>query len=283
MPLSRLYEEHEIAPELRHLYRDIRSSFDLPFVPSIFKMAAGAPDYLKLMWSDLGPVARSREFQAAAKALEEFAHSLTVSNGWCFADQERVLARQRFSSSDIEQFSAMAAMFVRAAPRLLLFTRLMQRGYSGGQPGRISGGKQPSAIAKLLTLHVPNEREAGLRVWLLYNDIRKTMGTRSVMSLFRVLSPFPPYLASVWVEGKKLLGQAEFTPAREALAQRALALTHRLPVRDHRAAAKHVSAAQWSEIQEMVDGVVRALPPVALLAAAWQRSFPHQARNVLAA
>src|SRR5512140_2507041 len=98
MPRTRLYEEHEVTPELRRLYQDLRTSFDLPFVPSIFKLSAAVPEYLKTMWSDLGPVARSREFEAAAKALEEFAQSLTASSGWSFADQERVLAGQRFSA-----------------------------------------------------------------------------------------------------------------------------------------------------------------------------------------
>lgn len=282
MSLTRLYEEHEVTPELRRLYQDVRLSFDLPFVPSVFKLTAALPEYLKAMWHDLGPVARSREFQMAAKALEEFAHSQLVSQGWSFAEQERVLAGQRFSASDIEQIAAVAGMFVRAVPRLLLFARLMQRGYSGGQPGRISDGKQASALARLISLHVPNEKEASMRVWLIYSDIRKTLGTRTVLSMYRVLSPFPPYLASVWMDSKKLAGDAAFLRARDAIAKRTLALMHGLPVRDHRAAAKRVGASEWRDIEELVDTLVRVMPQFSLLAAVWQRSF-RSSGNILAA
>ncbi len=280
MPLSRLYEENELAPELRRVYQDVRHSFDLPFVPSLFKASAGVPEYLKTVWSDLGPVVRSREFQTAGLALEEFTRSLAVSDGWHFADQQQTLLEQKFSPDDIEQFAALVAIFVRALPRMLLFARLAQRGYSGGQPGRVSSAKQVSALSRLVTLHVPNERDAGLRVWLIYNDIKKTTGGNHVMSLLRVISPFPGYLASVWTEAKKIMREPQFTTACDNLNRRAVGLLNGLPVRDHRALAKRVSTEQWKQVEETVDGFVRLLPQFTVLAAVWQRSFPH-ARSAL--
>jgi hypothetical protein len=283
MALTRLYEENELAPELRRLYSDIRGSFDLPFVPSLFKAAAGIPEYLKAMWQDLGPVVRSREFQTAGLALEEFTRSLAVSDGWRFSDQQRVLVEQKFSPDDIEQFAALVGIFVRALPRMLLFTRLAQRGYSGGQPGRVTSGKHVSALSRLVTLHVPNERDAGLRVWLIYNDIKKTTGANQVMSLLRVISPFPGYLASVWLEAKKIMREESFITARDRLNKRAVGLLNGLPVKDHRTFAKHVSAEQWKSVEEMVDCFARVLPQFALLAAVWQRSFPNVRAALFAA
>ncbi len=275
MALTRLYEEHELAPELRRTFAEIRCSFDLPFVPSLFQAAAGDPEYLKQMWNDLGGVVRSREFQSAGLALEEFTRSLAVSDGWRLSDQQRVLAEQKFSHDDIEQVTALVGIFVRALPRVVLFTRLAQRGYSGGQAGRVSASGQVPALSRLVTLHVPNEREAGLRVWLIYNDIKKATASEHVMSLLRMISPFPGYLASVWVEAKKIMREPSFLLARDKLNQRALGLLNGMPVRDHRAAAKQISAEQWREIEHMVDGFARLLPQFALLAAVWQRSFPN--------
>ncbi len=283
MALTRLYEQHELAPELRRIYDDIRAAFDVPFVPSLFQAAAGVPEYLKAMWHDLGPVARSREFQAAGLAMEEFTRSLTVSDGWHFSDQQRILVEQKFSSDDIESVGGMVCVFARMLPRMLLFTRLVQRGYSGGQPGRVSGSKQVPALSRLVTLHVPNERDASLRVWLLYNDIRKTTGAQHVSSLLRVISPFPGYLASVWLEAKKIMREDSFLLARDRLNKRALGLLSGLPVRDHHAAAKHVTTEQWKEIEEMVDGFARLTPPFALLAAVWHRSFPSTRSALFAA
>ncbi|HYG99080.1 MAG TPA: halocarboxylic acid dehydrogenase DehI family protein [Terriglobales bacterium] len=283
MALTRVYEEHEVGPELRRIYSDIRSSFDLPFVPTVFKLSAGTPEYLKVMWDDLAPVARSKEFQVASKALEEFARSLAISNGWKFADQEKVLAGQKFSYNDIEQIRAIVATFTRALARMALFARLMQRGYAGGQRGRVSAGKQASALSRMVTLHVPNESEAGLRVWLIYSDIRRTLGTRTVLSMYRTLSPFPGYLASVWMDSKKVFNDAAFMRARDEVSKRTLGLLVGLPVRDHRALARGVSPQQWRDLEETVDGFVRLSSQFALVAAVWQRSFGRIAGHFIAA
>lgn len=282
MPLTRILEETEISADLRRVYGDIRASFDIPWVPTIFKLSAAAPHYLKPMWDDLGPVARSREFQAASRALEEFTRSLAVSDGWHFSSQERVLAGQKFSTADIEQLGALLNLFVRSIPKLALFSRLMQRGYSGGQKGKITPGKQASALARMITLNVPNESDAGLRAWLIYADIKKTLHTKSVVSLFRVISPYPGYLASVWTDSKKLMGQPAFIRARDEVSKRSLALIDGLPVRDHRKLARTVTPERWREIEETVDTFSQLMPQLALIAAVWQRSFPYSVAAIAA-
>jgi hypothetical protein len=274
MPIDRVLDEHEISPELKSVFADVRASFDLPFVPNIFKLAAGSPDYIKTMWSDLGPVARSREFHAASTAMEEFVRSLVITAGWRFSDQEKVLVAQKFSNNDIEQLGAIVATFARGAARMSLFARLLQRGYSGGQPGRVTDGRHASALSRMITLHVPSENEAGLRVSLLYNDIRRTMRTQHIMSLFRAISPFPAYLASVWLDSKKLLKDPAFLTAKDQVTKRALGLINGLPVKDHRALAKRIPPQEWRAIEEMVDGYVRVISQFALVSVVWQRSFP---------
>ncbi|MFB3813659.1 MAG: halocarboxylic acid dehydrogenase DehI family protein [Terriglobales bacterium] len=271
--LSRLWEEDEVAPELARLYGDIRSSFDLPFVPSLFKQLAAIPHYLQGMWNDLGPVVRSREFQTADRALEEFTRSLAIAGGWRFSDQQRVLAGQKFSNNNIEQLSAIAAIFTRAATRMGLFARLLQKGYSGGQPGRISSGRQAPALARMITVHVPRESDASLRVWLIYSDIRRTLGVKNVPSSLRVLSPFPAYLASVWLDTKKVMADPAFLRARDDVAKRALGLLVGIPVKDHRALARQLDPKQWREIEEAVDAFARLSPQRLLALAIWQRSF----------
>lgn len=273
MPLTRAYEEHEVGPDIARIYADIRSSFDLPFVPTIFKTAAGNPDYLKTMWRDLGPVAASREFQNAATAMDEFVRSKAIEGGWHFSDQERVLAEQKISTFDMPVLAGVVGVFARALPRMLLFVRLMQLGYSGGQKGRFTSGKQSPALSRLISLHIPSEREAGLRVWLIYAEIRRHTRSKQVMSLYRALSPFPGYLASAWLDTKKLFADREFQRARDQVAHRAAALTVGMPVRDHRALGRNIEAKQWRDIEEFVDDAARMLPHYTLLAPVWQRSF----------
>jgi hypothetical protein len=273
MPWARVWEDQEVPPEVRRIFGDVRASFDLPFVPTLFKVLANAPDYLRVMWNDLGPVAYSREFQTAGKAMEEFVRALTIAGGWCFSDHQRLLAGQKFTPNDVDQLGNIAATFSRLSSRMALFTRLMQKGYSGGQPGRVSNGGEASALSRLLTLHVPAESEAGLRVWLIYSDIKRTLSARHVLSMYRVLSPFPPYLAAVWLDSKKMLAEPAFAPARDEVAKRAGGLLLGLPAKDHRAAARNLSPQQWREIEEVVDSDARLAPQFALLSALWQRSF----------
>jgi hypothetical protein len=283
MALSRAYEEHEVTPEIRRMYANIRSAFDLPFVPTVFKLSAGIPQYLKVLWKDLEGVVCSREFETAATAYQEIAHSAAISGGWTFSDQPGVLAADKFSNADIRVVGGIVGLFARATAQMALFSRLLQRGYSGGQKGRVTKSKQVSALAQMVRVHVPNEREAGLRVWLIYSDIKKTTGAKSVMSLYRVLSPFPSYLASAWLDSKRLLVDPSFVAAREELNRRARALLAGMPVKDHHALLKDLDPEQWRDIEETVDGFARLMPEFTLLTAVWQRSFPSASRLIGAA
>lgn len=156
---------------------------------------------------------------------------------------------------------------------MILFTRLLQRGFSGGQRGRITNGHHAPALSRLITLHVPGEKEAGLRTWLIYNDIKRTTGSPIVMDQFRVLTPFPGYLAAVWQDAKRVMAQSDFLRVRDEIARRSIGLTSGLPVRDHRELAKTIAPEQWRDIEATVDFYARHLPSLALLNWVWRRSF----------
>jgi Halocarboxylic acid dehydrogenase DehI len=283
MALTRAYEEHEVTPEIRRMYSSIRTGFDLPYVPNIFKLTAAIPQYLKAMWKDLEPVVCSREFETAAQAFQEVAHSAAISGGWSFSDQPGLLAAEKFSNADIRVVGGIVGLFARASAQVALFSRLIQRGYAGGQRGRVTRSKQISALSQMVRVHVPNEREAGLRVWLIYTEIRKTTGMKTVPDLYRALSPFPSYLASAWLDSKKLLADASFISAHEELNRRARALLTGMPVKDHRSIMKDMDAKQWHEIEETVDTLARLMPQFVLLTSVWQRSFPNASRMIGAA
>jgi halocarboxylic acid dehydrogenase DehI len=237
---------------------------------------------LKVAWNDLAPVVRSKEFHAAGLALEEYIYSVVVAGGWRFNEQRRELQDQRFSTEDTIFIADALAIFAHGLPQMLLLARLLQAGYSGGQHGRISHVKQTSMIAQALKIHVPNERESGLRSWLIYNDIKKTTGSRSVLSVLRFISPYPGYLASVWIDWKKTLKNPAIVRAKEEVSRRSAGLATGLPVGDHRASGK-IRPEHWREIEETVDGFVRMLPLFALVTAVWRKSFMPRPRDVRAA
>jgi hypothetical protein len=273
MPLTRAFEEPEISPELRKIYADIRHRLDLPFVPNLFKVVAGVPEYFRAMWLDLSEVAGSKEFHAGARALEEFARSQSIYAGWRIGDQRKALSGQKFSQYDEEVLTGVIAVFGKALPQMALFTRLMQAGCSGGQRGRVSQLKQASALSRWFRLYVPTERDAGIRAWLIYSDIKRTTGCKVIPDVFRTLAPYPGYLASTWVEMKKLLQDAAFRRAVDDVGRRSRALLNGLPVRDHRKLTKNLSPQQWREIEEVAETFARVLPQFLMFTAVWQRSF----------
>jgi len=120
-------------------------------------------------------------------------------------------------------------------------------------------------------------------VWLIYSDIKRTTGSKHLLSLYRDLSPFPSYTNSACLDSKRLLTDPTFDEARAEMNRRARALLTNFPVKDHRALLKDVNAAQWQEIEETVDGFARQLPQFVLLTAIWQRSFPSASRLIGAA
>lgn len=272
MPLTRVIEESEAFPVARRIFSEVRAAFDLPYVPTLFKVLAGNPNYLQAAWSDLGPVVTSREFLNSANAMLEFVRSEAITGAWRLGDQERLLASQKISTADMPVLAGVVGIFARTLPSLLLFARLLQRGYSGGQQGRVTQGKQMPALSRLVTLHIPQEREAGLRTWMIFNDIRRTTGSPVVMSLYRVLMPFPGYLGAVWQDSKKLIANPEFQRARDEIGRRSIGLISGLPVRDHRERSR-MSQEEWRDLEQTVDAYARMIPIYCLLSTVWRRSF----------
>jgi hypothetical protein len=147
----------------------------------------------------------------------------------------------------------------------------------------VTQSKLPAALSRLIALQVPNEKEAGMRVWLMYADFKRTTGAKHVPSALRVLSPFPGYMGSVWVDMKKVIGESAFQRSRDDISKRSLGLLVGLPVRDHRSLTRRVQPAMWRDIEETVDGFARFLPQLSLMIAVWLRSYPQYTGNFLVA
>jgi hypothetical protein len=75
MSLTKTFEDNEVGPEVERFFADIRAGFDLPFVPTPFRVLAGIPEYLRLMWRDMGHVAASREFRSGSALFSARANS----------------------------------------------------------------------------------------------------------------------------------------------------------------------------------------------------------------
>jgi hypothetical protein len=86
----------------------------------------------------------------------------------------------------------------------------------------------------------------------------------------------------VWIDMKKLFADRDFLRARDEVSRRTLTLLQGLPVGNHREAFDAIRPAQWSEIEQLVDGFARLSPQFALAAAVWRRSFASEHSQLMA-
>src|SRR5258707_13106405 len=100
MAFPRAWEENDVSRDIKGIFMDARSALNLPYIPTLFKVLANSPDYLKLAWNDLAPVIRSKEFHAAGLALQEYIYSVVVAGGVGVNAQRRGLHDQRCSNED---------------------------------------------------------------------------------------------------------------------------------------------------------------------------------------
>jgi hypothetical protein len=283
MTLQRIYEQEELSPAQRRILDETRAALDLPFIPTLFKVLAGKFEYLRVVWDDLAQVLHSKEFSGATLALAEQVRILAIDGGWRLPDQAQMLAEQNLTGPELALFGGITGTFARAFPQELLVARLLQRGYHGGQRGRVTEAFASSAFSELLEFHIPPEKTGGLRVWLIYTDIRRSTGAAYVPSVYRMLSPFPGYLASVWLEIKRISQLPEVRKAMAVIDSRSNALITGLPVRDHRKFTKRLTHQDWLEIEDTVENYVRTMPQFALTTTVWNRSFPVSTPLAIAA
>ena len=152
--------------------------------------------------------------------------------------------------------------------------RFCSRGFPEDRPDTSPKAVKPRRWRASSPCHIPAESQAGLRVWLVYADIRRTLGVKTVHSMFRLLAPFPAYLATVWLDSKRLIADSEFARARNEVARRALALLSGTPSGTSAPGQQSLRPQQWREIEETVDAFARLSPQILLLAAVRERSSP---------
>ena len=69
MPTVKLIEEDEASPQVAAIYADIKTTFGLPFVPSLFKAMAHYPAYLEATWNRYKAIMLSGQLDRRTKEI----------------------------------------------------------------------------------------------------------------------------------------------------------------------------------------------------------------------
>jgi len=110
MSIVKLVEEQEATDEVAAIYRDIRKTFGMSFVPNLFKAIAHNPSYLRTSWERvkavMGPGLIDR------KTKEMIAVAVSAANGCDYCVRAHTAAFRAMGGTDAALVELMAVVDV---------------------------------------------------------------------------------------------------------------------------------------------------------------------------
>lgn len=210
---------HEIMEDqadeaTRAVYQDIRRSLRVPFVNFIFRVLANEPAFFHPAWQRLGPLCRTRAFEAAADRLRAGALLEPVPDG------EAVGAA---AGEGLERIRAYTATIVHVVPKLLLSATFFDCEAGGGWPEAAPteevdlGDAGLGMLEGATAIPMVDPRQAQRRLKTRFDDIRTTHGHPGVATYYRALGNWPALLDAVWQPIKPRIGSPEFEARKHNL------------------------------------------------------------------
>lgn len=111
MPVVRYVEEEDASPSVQAIYRDIKSTFDLPFVPNLFKVMAHHPAYLEVTWTKVKTVMGPGRLDRKTKEMIALAVSATNGCAYCVNAHSGALKRLGFGDAEMVELMAVVDLF----------------------------------------------------------------------------------------------------------------------------------------------------------------------------
>lgn len=109
MATINLIEEHQASPELKHLYQEIKSHFNLDFVPNVYKaMAIQGPEAMQMMWQAY--LQMEQQWGLETLALIGLAVDVTKGCDYCTSFDTTMLKQMGYDDAKIEALVNMISM-----------------------------------------------------------------------------------------------------------------------------------------------------------------------------
>jgi hypothetical protein len=229
--------EHRADAGLKPVYRDIKTTFGVPWVGVITQAVAHYRSFFIEAWRQFQPSARTHYFESRCDAIRLSAWQQMGSS----FEVPLMAARLKqigYSETELAQIRTMLDIFDYGNPKYLLLATAIQQSLCedrrlGGGPIKGEWDRLPrSPIYQSDPIPVMIEEHHALGgLQAVYEDIKSTLGLPFVNSDYKAMGRWPSYLALAWQDIQPSIDSAAYVRIRQDIHEQALAAVEDLPHR----------------------------------------------------
>ncbi len=231
MDRIKIIPEKEAAGELKRIYKDIRRELRFPWVPYIFQAFAPYPDFMRLCWKEIRPLARHRAVEYGAAQILRHASNRVANELHPEADIRYLLDRKLQRS--LAEFHRQLLPFYLGAPRMLVWVTRIHSWFYERLPGEMQ------ERVKLKPLPFPNDmgievkpirdENASRATRAMFEQIRLDVGSPITHTAYRVLARSPEFFEPAWASLREVLRTPMYRSIEDELREVAGAWVRELP------------------------------------------------------
>lgn len=110
MAIIRLMEESDAEGRVKEIFRDIKETLQVPFVPDLFRALAARPDQLEAIWAQIKGLFGSGSLDVKTKALAALAVAATQRSPYFVAIHSMLLKRLGATDEEIAELLEVASL-----------------------------------------------------------------------------------------------------------------------------------------------------------------------------
>jgi AhpD family alkylhydroperoxidase len=111
MPTVKLVPEDDPHPLVQQVFRDIKETKKIDFIPAIWRALASHPEHLSLCWSRLKAIMRPGKLDLLTKEIIALAVSATNSCRYCINSHTRALQKLGLDNEGLGEVLAVVGLF----------------------------------------------------------------------------------------------------------------------------------------------------------------------------
>ena len=111
MPTVKLVEENDPNPIIQEVFRDIKDTKKIDFVPNIWRALASHPEHLRLCWTRLKAVMQPGKVDLLTKEIIALAVSATNSCRYCINSHTAAVKKLGLDDEGLGEVLAVVGLF----------------------------------------------------------------------------------------------------------------------------------------------------------------------------
>jgi uncharacterized peroxidase-related enzyme len=111
MPTVRLVDENDPNPLIQQVFKDIRETKKIDFVPNIWRALATHPEHLSLCWTRLKAIMRPGKLDLLTKEIIALAVSVTNSCRYCINSHTAAVQKLGLDNEGLAEVLAVVGLY----------------------------------------------------------------------------------------------------------------------------------------------------------------------------